>query len=145
MELKTKFFHELTTSQLYEILKARAEIFIVEQQCVYQDLDEKDYDALHIFCETEGKVIAYLRAYKKENDNHTIQLGRVLTLTHGAGLGRTILKHGIAEVCRLMDAKKIYIEAQSYAVGFYEKEGFKVCSNEFLEDGIPHVEMVLEC
>lgn len=143
MELKTKFFHELTTSQLYEILKARAEIFIVEQQCVYQDLDEKDYDALHIFCETEGKVIAYLRAYKKENDNHTIQLGRVLTLTHGTGLGRTILKHGIAEVCRLMDAKKICIEAQSYAIRFYEKEGFKVSSDEFLEDEIPHVEMVL--
>ena len=67
MGLVTKFFDELTTAELYELLKARAKIFVVEQNCVYQDLDDKDYDSLHIFYEQSGKVLAYLRAFLKEN------------------------------------------------------------------------------
>ncbi len=143
MELKIKNFNELTTKELYEILKARANVFVVEQNCVYPDVDDKDYESLHMFYETDGKIDAYLRVYKKLNDEDTMQIGRVLTVKRETGLGSEILKAGINEIRNNTDAKKIYLEAQSYATGFYEKDGFKVCSDEFLEDGIPHVEMVL--
>ena len=141
MEMKSKFFAELTTRELYEILKARAEIFVVEQNCVYQDLDDGDYQSLHVFFEEDGAVTAYLRAYAKDKD--TVQMGRVLTLKHGTGLGGKLLKEGIAQVRERFDPDRVYIEAQCYAVGFYEREGFRVSSEEFLEDGIPHVGMEL--
>lgn len=141
MEIKAKFFHELTTKELYEILKARTEIFVLEQNCVYQDMDDKDYRSLHVFYEENGKVIAYLRAFSKETG--IIQMGRVLTLQHGVGLGGKILKEGINQIQEKFCSRQIYIEAQCYAIGYYEREGFQVCSEEFLEDGIPHVQMIL--
>lgn len=142
MILHSKVFSELTAKELYEILKARAEIFVVEQNCVYQDLDDKDYDSLHVFCEEDGKVTAYLKAFSRGDS--VVQMGRVLTIQHGTGLGRKILKEGIKQIRERMNPKQIYIEAQCYAIGYYEQEGFHVCSDEFLEDGIPHVRMILE-
>ncbi len=141
MKTIAKFFDELTTRELYEILKARAEVFVVEQNCVYQDLDDRDYESFHFFYEEDGKVTAYLRAFYK--DSSTVQVGRVLTLKRGTGLGGRLLKEGIARIKERMKPGQIYIEAQCYAVGFYEREGFRVCSDEFLEDGIPHVQMSL--
>ena len=142
MEMKTKFFSELSTAELYELLKARAQIFVVEQNCIYQDLDDKDYESLHIFFEENGKVTAYLRAFPK--DEETVQIGRVLTIEHGTGLGGKLLKEGIGQIRSIMKPRRIYIEAQCYAAGYYEREGFGICSEEFLEDGIPHVQMMLE-
>ena len=141
MKIVSKYFDELTTRELYELLKARAEIFVVEQNCVYQDLDDIDYRSLHVFYEEEGRVIAYLRAFVKEGN--TIQMGRVLTLEHGKGLGGKLLKEGLGLAKEAFHPEKIYIEAQCYATGYYEREGFKICSEEFLEDGIPHVQMEL--
>jgi len=143
MNLVIKRFNELTITELYEILKARAEVFVVEQNCVYQDLDDIDYNSLHIFQEEEGKVKAYLRAFIKDANAGTVQIGRVLTTVRGIGLGLDILKNGIEAVKNEFHADKIYIEAQTYAIGFYEKVRFKVVSDEFLEDGIPHVKMEL--
>ena len=143
MKPVVKYFNELTTTELYEILKSRAEIFVVEQNCIYQDLDDKDYHSLHIFYESEGKVVAYLRAFIKDSVTNIVQIGRVLTLTHGTGLGGKLLKESISIIQKEMNPSSIYIEAQCYAIGFYEREGFIVNSDEFLEDGIPHVEMVL--
>ena len=143
MDTISRYFEELSLTELYEILKARAEVFIVEQNCVYQDIDDIDYDSLHVFYESEGKVTAYLRAFVKDEKTHTIQMGRVLTLEHGKGFGGKILKDGIRLIKEKMDAGRIYIEAQCYATGYYEREGFKICSEEFLEDGIPHVQMEL--
>ncbi len=142
MNVTSKFFNELTTKELYEILKARAEIFVVEQNCVYQDLDGKDYESLHVFYEENGKVAAYLRAFYR--DNNVVRIGRVLTLQHGTGLGGKLLKEGIAHIKEKMNPGQLYIEAQCYATGYYEREGFEVCSDEFLEDGIPHVQMILD-
>lgn len=144
MNLNVKYFEELTTKELYEILKSRAEIFVVEQDCIYQDLDGIDYRSLHVFYEEDGSVIAYLRAYEKEDEPEVVQVGRVLTLEHGKGLGAKILKEGIEIIQEKMRTQSIYIEAQCYAIGFYEREGFQVCSESFLEDGIPHVQMRLE-
>lgn len=141
MRLVTKYFGELTTVELYELLKARAEIFVVEQNCVYQDLDDKDYDSLHIFYEEAGRILACLRAFQKEKD--VVQVGRVLTVRHGTGLGGRLLREGLDIVKERFQPKKIYLEAQCYAIGYYEKAGFYVCSEEFLEDGIPHVQMEL--
>ncbi|MBQ3265120.1 MAG: GNAT family N-acetyltransferase [Ruminococcus sp.] len=138
----SKYFDELTITELYEILRARAEIFVVEQKCPYQDLDGVDDRFLHVFYEENGKVIAYLRAYVKEQD--VVQMGRVLTIEHGKGLGGKLLKDGIEQIRQIFHPKQIYIEAQCYAAGYYEREGFKICSEEFLEDGIPHVQMILD-
>ena len=144
MNLVTKYFHELTTTELYELLKSRAEIFVVEQNCIYQDLDDKDYHSLHIFYEENGKIVAYLRAFEKDTTTRTVQIGRVLTLNHGMGLGDQLLKEGITQIREKLNPSTIYIEAQCYATGFYEQEGFVISSEEFLEDGIPHVEMILK-
>ena len=144
MNLVTKYFHELTTTELYELLKSRAEIFVVEQNCIYQDLDDKDYHSLHIFYEENGKIVAYLRAFEKDTTTRTVQIGRVLTLNHGMGLGGQLSKKGITQIREKLNPSTIYIEAQCYATGFYEQEGFVISSEEFLEDGIPHVEMILK-
>ncbi len=143
MQLVSKYFDELTTRELYEILKARAEIFVVEQTCVYQDLDDLDYNGLHVFYEEEGKVLAYLRAFPKEDSDHVVQMGRFLTINHGTGLGGRLLIEGLHQIVEKMNPKEIYIHAQCYATGFYERAGFQICSEEFLEDDIPHVEMRL--
>lgn len=143
MNFVSKYFEELTTCELYEILKARAEIFVVEQECVYQDMDDIDYNSLHMFYEADGKVVAYARAYEKTGEGQAVRLGRVLTLEHGKGLGGTLLKASIGEIRKRWNPTKIVIEAQCYATGYYEREGFKICSDEFLEDGIPHVKMEL--
>ncbi len=142
MKLIVKYFDDLTTKELYELLKARISIFVLEQNRVYQDLDDKDYHSLHIFFEDNGEVVACLRAFLKEDN--VVQIGRVLTLYHGNGLGGKLLKEGIAQIQNKMNPKKIYIEAQCYATGFYEREGFKICSEEFLKDGISHVAMDLK-
>ena len=144
MNFVCKSFGELTTIELYEILKARAEIFVVEQNCVYQDLDDIDYRSFHFFYEEEGKIQAYLRVFEKDSSSRMVQIGRVLTVTHGKGLGGELLENAISQIKSLMAPASIYIEAQCYAVGFYEKKGFRISSEEFLEDGIPHVQMLLE-
>ena len=143
MKLVSKFFEELTTTELYELLKVRSEVFVVEQNCIYQDLDDKDYRSLHVFYEEDREVLAYLRAFTKKEG--VVQIGRVLSTTHGIGLGGKILKEGLLQIQEKFHPKKIYLEAQCYAIGYYEREGFKVCSEEFLEDGIPHVAMELVC
>ena len=142
MNFTIKHFQELTTNELYEILKTRSEIFVVEQDCVYQDLDDKDQDAYHIFCENEaGRVAACLRVFWKDEKAGVVQIGRVVTLEHGTGLGGKLLHEGVKLARESFHAKSIYLEAQEYAIGYYAKEGFSVVSEPFLEDGIPHVKM----
>ena len=142
MDLITKHFNDLSTTELYEILKTRSEIFVVEQNCVYQDLDDKDQDAYHIFCfNDKGRVAACLRVFWKDEKDSIAQIGRVVTLEHGKGLGGKLLHAGVELAINQFNAKKIYLEAQEYAKGYYAKEGFEVVSEPFLEDGIPHVKM----
>lgn len=144
MDLVAKEFKELTTIELYEILKARAEIFIMEQNINYQDMDNVDYESLHCFFQKGNEVIAYLRAYYIKGQADIVKVGRVLTLHHGEGLGRELLEKSIPAIKNRMKCKKICMDAQKYAIGFYEKLGFLVTSDEFLEEGIVHVAMELE-
>ena len=141
MELLVKHFNELSTTELYGILKTRAEIFVVEQDCVYQDLDDKDQDAIHIFCWEGDRVAACLRVFWNDEAKGVAQIGRVVTLKHGTGLGGKLLHAGVELALNEFKAKKIYLEAQEYAKGYYAKEGFVVVSEPCLEDGIPHVKM----
>lgn len=144
MNFVTKYFDELNTKELYELLKARAEVFVVEQNCVYQDLDDNDYRSLHMFYEEDGKILAYLRAFRKSDEPDTVHVGRVLTIARGTGLGGKLLHEAIKQVRNKMDPKQIFIGAQSYATGFYAREGFRITSDEYIEDGIPHFEMRLD-
>lgn len=142
-EFHVKKFDELTARELYEILRLRAEIFVVEQNCVYQDLDGKDQESLHVYSTDEkGFATSCLRIFRRGPE--TAQIGRVVTRHHGTGLGGRLLKRGIAEAEAWLAPQRIYLEAQVYAIGYYAREGFRVCSAEFILDGIPHVKMVLE-
>ena len=141
MNLIAKKFHELTTTKLYEILKARSEIFIMEQNIHYQDMDDVDYVSLHCYFTEDKKVIAYLRAFYKEDN--IVKLGRVLTLQHGNGIGKALLEQSLIAIKEKMKCTKICMDAQKYALAFYEKFGFKVTSEDFLEEGIVHNTMEL--
>ncbi len=143
MEFKTKSFNELTATELYEIARARAEIFLMEQKIICRDLDGVDYNSLHCFIEENGKVIAYLRAFKKADEEDVAVVGRVLSLTHKIGLGKKLMIESIPEIKKRLGAKKITLHSQKHAMGFYEKLGFCVTSDEFIEEGIVHVEMEL--
>ena len=142
MNLIAKYFNELTTTELYEILKARSEIFIMEQNILYLDMDDVDYESLHCFFVEDNKVVAYLRAFY--NEDNVVKLGRVLTLKHGNGIGKDLLEQSLIAIKEKMKCKKICMDAQKYAVGFYEKFGFKVTSEDFLEEGVVHNTMELK-
>lgn len=143
MKFIAKSFQELTTTELYEILKARTEIFVVEQQITYQDMDDVDYRSLHCFLQENNTVIAYLRAYYKNESDGAVQIGRVLTLQHGKGIGKKLMEESMSAIHSRMKCSKFCMEAQKYAIGFYEKLGFQVTSEEFMEAGIVHVAMEL--
>lgn len=144
MNLQIKRFSQLSLEELYEILRVRCAVFIVEQHCPYQDIDSDDQQALHLFYEEDGKIAAYLRILPYKAEPNQVKIGRVLTMNRGCGLGGKLLSEGIRAAKEQMQADSIFIEAQSYATGFYEKYGFRVCGEEFLEDDIPHKPMVLE-
>ena len=144
MKFVAKDFEQLTTGELYEILKARLQVFMLEQHMLCQDMDDTDYHSRHYFLEQDGKVIAYLRAYFSEEEKDTVQLGRVLSITHGIGLGKTLMEKSILDIWKTMKCKKISLHSQKQAVGFYEKLGFYVVSDEFLEEGVVHVTMQLD-
>ena len=134
-----KHFDQLTTRELYEILKLRQRIFILEQGVHCLDIDDVDYKSYHIFYINNNEVVAYLRCFLETSD--IAHIGRVVTIHHGQGLGGKILKEGIDFCINNLNAQKIDIDAQSYAVGFYEKYGFKVISDEFILVEIPHRKM----
>ena len=144
MKFVAKFFSELTLSQLYEILKARSEIFIMEQNMHCQDVDGVDYSCRHIFLEDGSRVVAYLRAFYDSSDKDIVRIGRVLTTTHGIGLGAKLMSASIEDIKANFKCTKICLDSQKHAIGFYEKLGFKAVSDEFLEEGILHITMELE-
>lgn len=144
MTFISKRFDELNIKELYEILKARAEVFIMEQNIHYQDMDDIDYRSLHCFFIDNGKVIAYLRAFYADESCDTVKIGRVLTLKHGNGTGRELMNSSIQAIKLNMKCRKICLDAQKHAEKFYEKFGFKVVSDDFLEEGVVHVSMELK-
>lgn len=142
MKLHIKFFEELTTRELYEIVRSRTEIFLLEQHIICQDFDGVDYDALHCFLEENGKIYAYLRAYRA--GENCAKIGRVLSITHGKGYGARLMTEALPFIREKLSCRKVIVHAQKQAQGFYEKMGFTVTSPDYLEEGIPHVTMELE-
>lgn len=137
-----KKFDELDIHELYKIMETRVAVFVVEQECPYPEIDGQDEGAMHLFIKDGNSILAYLRIL--ERSDGVVHVGRVLTTKRGGGLGKKVLQAGIETSWNVMNADKIYLEAQVYAKGFYENEGFEVSGEEFLEDGIPHVPMTLE-
>lgn len=145
MELTVKRFEELTAEELYEILKIRVAVFVVEQNCPYQEIDNKDKQSFHVYLKDDDGIQAYLRVVDKGVSFDEVSIGRVIALKRRCGIGSRILSEGIKVAKNKLKAATIKIEAQTYAKELYEKQGFRQVSEEFLEDGIPHVQMILDC
>lgn len=141
MKIIKKTFDDLTTRELFEIYKIRVDVFVVEQECPYPEVDEIDLEAWHVWLESENGIEAYARVFEKEEKRAAI--GRVLAKTRRAGYGTRVVKEAIHTAKEVFGAEKIYLEAQIYAKSLYEKLGFVQISEEFLEDGIPHIGMEL--
>lgn len=144
MELKIKHFSELTPHELYKIFKARCAVFIVEQNCPYQDIDEFDVAAYHLWLEENGELLAYVRVLPQNTMYENASIGRVISLERRRGLATRLLTEGIAVAKEKFSAKQLTIGAQVYARKLYEGVGFVQCSEEYLEDGIPHIHMQLD-
>ena len=144
MDLVIKRFEELSLTELYDILKLRVDIFVVEQNCPYHEIDDKDKNAYHVFLKDDDGIQAYLRVIGAGAAFDEVSIGRVVTRKRRCGLGTKILEAGIKTAKEKMNASKIEIEAQTYARSLYEKVGFQKVSEEFLEDGIPHIRMILK-
>ncbi len=139
--LHIKTFSELTTDELYELLRIRSEVFVVEQNCVYQDLDYDDQKSVHLWLTKDGKVVALCRVCPAGTHMEEVSIGRVITVERGKGYGKRIMLEGIQAAQERFGAKRIDIEAQEYARGFYEQVGFRQSSEPFILDGIPHIRM----
>lgn len=140
---KTKTFDELSTQELYQILRLRSEIFVVEQNCVYQDIDNKDQKALHLFGIVEGEIIAYSRLFKPGDYFEFSSIGRVVVAEkhRDKNFGHELIDQSILEINRRFNIQNITISAQLYLKKFYESHGFVATSETYLEDDIPHIEM----
>ena len=145
MTFDFKPFKELTALELYKILKLRSEVFVIEQSCVYQDLDDKDIVAYHLLGSEKGKLIAYSRVLGPGvSYSDYSSIGRVCNkLTHRhLGLGKILMEEAIRKCNELFPKYSIKISAQSYLLKFYADLGFEKIGEEYLEDQIPHIAMI---
>lgn len=143
MEIVTKTFDELSNMELYQIMRLRSEVFVVEQDCVYQDLDNKDQKALHIVGLKENKVVAYTRIFKPGDYFNNTSIGRVVVAADQRkyGYGKQIMEASLEVIKERFSNTIIEISAQTYLLKFYTELGFERIGEEYLEDGIPHVKM----
>ncbi|RZP04880.1 MAG: GNAT family N-acetyltransferase [Flavobacteriales bacterium] len=144
MRLTYKFFSELTNQELYEILQLRSEVFVVEQNCIYQDIDGKDEKAIHVFGIVKNKIIAYTRCFQPGEYFKEASIGRVVVKKKDRKLkrGHQIMIYSIELIEKNYHTKTILISAQSHLKKFYNNLGFYSVGIEYLEDGIPHIEMI---
>ena len=143
LQWEIKRFEALSLNELYQILHLRSEVFVVEQNCVYQDIDGKDQKALHVLGEYEGKIIAYARLFKPNDYFEKASIGRVVIGEKGRDkkLGHILMRECIEGIHKHFAERAITISAQLYLKKFYESHGFVQTSEMYLEDDIPHIEM----
>ena len=141
-----KKFDALTVTELYEIIKLRSQVFVVEQNCVYLDADDKDLQAHHLFTYTDNKIVAYARILAPQISYTEASIGRVLTaISHRKnGLGILLMQEAIKQTLHIYNTTSIKIGAQLYLQKFYEGFGFIQTSQTYNEDGIEHIQMVLK-
>lgn len=142
--VETKSFSELTTQELYDALQLRAEVFVVEQDCVYQDVDGKDQKALHVLGYSNDKLVAYTRIFKPGDYFEEASIGRVVVKESEREhhYGYAIMEASIQVIEEVFNENEIKISAQTYLNKFYSNLGFKAVGEEYLEDDIPHVAMI---
>lgn len=143
IEFKIKRFETLSVSELYQILRLRSEVFVVEQNCVYQDIDGKDEKALHLFGESDGKIVAYARLFDKGDYFEETSIGRVVVAPKARDkkYGHDLMREAISAIERVFEQSEIVISAQLYLQRFYESHGFVTEGLTYLEDNIPHIRM----
>lgn len=143
LEWHIKSFESLSAHELYDILRLRSEIFVVEQNCVYLDLDGKDKLALHLFGLYEGKIVAYSRLFKAGISFENASIGRVVVDANyrDKKWGQELMREAISGIVLHFGQSQITIGAQLYLKKFYENQGFIQTSEPYLEDDIPHIEM----
>ena len=143
IQWKIKRFNELLIAELYSVLQLRSEVFVVEQNCVYQDLDGKDEKALHLIGLFEGKIVAYARLFKPNDYFENASIGRVVIDQNyrDRKWGHEMMQQAIFGIQQYFGETKITISAQLYLQKFYESQGFVRTSEMYLEDDIPHIEM----
>lgn len=146
MKIVVKTFQELTIDELHDLMQLRSEVFVVEQDCVYQDIDGKDRKALHVIGQKEGKVVAYTRCFEPGYYFEEAAIGRVVVDQNYRkdGYGHDIIRASKAAIKEHYDTGKIKLSAQTYLVKFYGSHQFKAIGDEYLEDGIMHIAMVLD-
>ena len=139
-----KKFNELSTHELYAVLQLRAEVFMVEQDCVYQDLDNKDLDAYHMLGVLDTKIVAYARIFKPGDYFLESSIGRIVVKKEFRKFqfGYQLVVNSIQFIENNLQQNKILISAQSYLSKFYNSLGFTQVGEEYLEDGIPHIKML---
>lgn len=138
-------FNDLSSQQLFDLLALRTEIFVVEQDCPYQEVDEKDQEAFHVLAYTiNKKLVAVSRILPPGISYREVSLGRVAIKKEfrGMGLSHELNKRSIAFIDSRLQKQDIRISAQSHLVAMYQQHGFRAVSEEYLEDNIPHVEML---
>ena len=143
MNFQIKTFEELNTTELYNILQLRSEVFVVEQDCVYQDVDFKDQKSLHVIGTKNDKIVAYTRIFKPGDYFDNASIGRVVVAASERtyGFGHDLMKASIKAVKTSFKVDEITISAQKYLKKFYESHNFIQVGEEYLEDGIPHIRM----
>ncbi|MCL4112840.1 UNVERIFIED_CONTAM: hypothetical protein GTU68_005525 [Idotea baltica] len=144
MEVFVKTFEEISKEELYEILQLRSEVFVVEQDCVYQDLDGKDKKALHVLGKKNGRFAAYSRIFRPGDYFSEASIGRVVVKKSERkhSYGQIIMKASIEAIHEIFNESSIHISGQLYLKIFYESLGFKQVGEEYIEDGIPHIAMI---
>lgn len=141
---KIKSFDEFTVPELYAVLKARIDVFVVEQNCPYPDLDGYDQKALHLWAEEDGEVLAGCRIFNKGIKYNEASIGRVLTTekARGKSLGKQLIRYAVETIENRFHTSEIRISAQDYLLKFYGDFGFEDTGKKYLEDDIPHTEML---
>ena len=141
---RTSAFPDLTNAELYDLLRLRQEVFVVEQQSIYLDLDGKDQASMHMLCREGGELVAYQRLLPPGLSYDESAIGRIVVCrrARGSDLGRELVRRGIAHNLDLWPHCDIRINAQSYLKKFYLELGFDIASDDYDLDGIPHVEML---
>ena len=137
-------FDELTGPELYAVLQLRSEVFVVEQHCVFQDMDGADAPALHLLGMRDGVLVAYARCFAAGGKFAEASIGRVLThrSLRGSGAGHVLIEKAIAALSQQWGAQAIRIGAQQHLEAFYRQHGFEQAGPHYLEDGIDHIEML---
>ena len=139
-----KRFNELSVTELYNVLKLRSEVFVVEQTCIYPDMDGKDYKALHLIGNHEGEIVAYARLFRPGDYFENASIGRVAIdpRFRKRQWGQLLMQQAINGIAKHFRQTNITISAQLYLQSFYEALGFVVQGTPYDEDGIPHVQML---